>query len=182
MRGVGIQEYQNRIEAEGIDTMKKRNLVAGVVVGALALGVWLGSFWKGPGLGGLGTGFGTGPDNGTATEHETGSTKVLSTSSNRPDPATTDSLDEGPTDMLTVVIYGNEYRQLIGEHPQSGKLLTLEQIAARSRKMTGTPEGIRVRILKGKSAQEGARADLLKTLEESGVKREEIQERADFVE
>jgi len=163
--------------------MKTRNVFAGVVVVALGVGIWLGSFLKGPGLGGLGTGFGTGPHDGNSQDKETGSAHVHSPVQRTSEPVSTslDSLEDFPTDLMTVVIYGNEYRLVNGETPQSGTVLSLKDIAARAQKMTGTPEGIRVRILKGKSAQEGARADLLKSLEESGVKREEIQERAEFV-
>jgi len=170
--------------SKGLIVMKKRNVFAGVAVGALALGLWLGSFWKGPGLGGGGTGLGTGPESGVGTGTESRPTHVLSqASSEKIVPAgSSDPLDEGPTDMMTIVIYGDEYRLVIGDQPQAGKLLNLRDIGTRARKMTGTPEGIRVRILKGKSAQEGARADLLNRLTESGVKREEIQERAEFVE
>ena len=160
--------------------MKTRNLFAGAVVGALALGIWLGSFWKGPGFGGAGTGFGTGPEPNEHPASTSDSTQVRAMATDPP-ARPTDPLDEGPTDMMTVVIYGDEYRLVIGDSPQAGKLLTLSEIATRAKKMTGTPEGIRVRILKGKSAQEGARADLLNTLTENGVKREEIQERAEFV-
>ena len=173
--------------------MKTRNVFAGVVVVALGVGIWLGSFLKGPGLGGLGTGFGTGPQDGnsqdgnsqdgSSQDQETGPAHVHSSVQRGSAPISTsiDSLEDSPTDLMTVVIYGNEYRLVNGETPQSGTVLSLQDIAARAKKMTGTPEGIRVRILKGKSAQEGARADLLKWLEESGVKQEEIQERAEFV-
>lgn len=163
--------------------MKTRNVFAGFVVGALALGIWLGSFWKGPGLGGLGTGFGITSGTDDSTPVSLDSTHVNS-SLNSPGalpPSQKDSLDQFPTDMMTVIIYGNEYRLVDGDAPQQGKVLTLNEVIDRSKQMTGTPEGIRVRILKGKTAQEGARADLLKALAENGVKREEIQERAEFV-
>lgn len=162
--------------------MKTRNLFAGAVVGALAVGIWLGSFWKGPGLGGLGTGFGTGSAENEPVSLDSirvDSSSAKSTSN--PVLETNVPLDDVPKEMMTVVIYGSEYRLVDGETPQTGKLLTLNEIAARAKQLTGTPEGIRIRILKGKNAQEGARADLMQILTENGVKREEIQERADFV-
>ncbi|WP_437229866.1 hypothetical protein SH661x_001663 [Planctomicrobium sp. SH661] len=164
--------------------MKVRNLVGGAVIGALALGIWLGSFWKGPGLGGSGTGFGTSSQTGSSDEaaldrvHVSGDLVGAAAGTAKTQPQEPEVV---PTDMMTIVIYGNEYRLVDGEAPQSGKVLTLNEIADRAKQLTGTPEGIRVRILKGKSAQEGARADLLKYLAENGVKREEIQERAEFV-
>jgi len=164
--------------------MKTRNLFAGALVGALAVGIWLGSFWKGPGPGGLGTGFGTTAKNNSEEGNDSAVSapaSVLAPGNPKELPASPDPLEDFPTDMMTVVIYGNEYRLVEGDAPQAGKVISPEEIANRAKKMTGTPEGIRIRILKGKSAQEGARADLMKILTENGVKREEIQERAEFV-
>jgi hypothetical protein len=164
--------------------MKTRNVFAGAVVGALALGLWLGSMWKGLGWGGAGTGFGTSSQTETGTDSVTDEGVHVSAALSSGDSLAQEARpveSDFPTDMLTIAIYGNEYRMVDESAPKSGMVMTLPEISQRVRKMTGTPEGIRVRILKGKTAQEGARADLLKTLEESGVKQEEIQERAEFI-
>lgn len=171
--------------------MKTRNVFAGAVVGALALGIWLGSFWKGPGWGGAGTGFGTSNQTETGTSDTPESNAPASdaethvglplSSRDSLAPETRPALSDFPTDMMTIAIHGNEYRMVDESAPKSGVIMTLPEISERAKKMTGTPEGIRVRILKGKTALEGARADLLKALEGNGVKQEEIQERAEFI-
>ncbi len=154
--------------------MKTRRLVGGAVVGALVLGIWLGSLWKGFGLGGAGSGLV--PDTGTV--HVSNAPPAASSSG----PAPAESSGSPTGGLLTVVIHGAQYRLATDSDPQSGLDVPLDEIQRRVSVAKGTPEGIRVRILKEKSAQEGARSDLLSALLASGVKREEIQERAEFVE
>ncbi|WP_437188192.1 hypothetical protein SH668x_001623 [Planctomicrobium sp. SH668] len=161
----------------------KRVVTGGAVVGLLALGVWLANFWKGPGLGGSGTGYGV----SSAPETNINETQV-NTAVESPAPAPSvevaapkNAFESYPSDIMTIVIEGGSYRLTDGVLNSSGTPISLEEISQRAQNLTGTAEGLRVRILKEKSAQEGARSDLMQELTKNGVKREEIQERADFI-
>jgi|GEM_PF-2237036 len=165
--------------------MKTRRLFGAAVVGALALGIWFGQFFKGFGLGGSGTGV----QDSANTETDAGQTLVRnpaaathSPSATTMEPAADNVPDLGlPPQLITIVIDGAQFRLAEGDNLTAQQLVPLSDISHRATETTGTPEGIRVRILKSKNAQEGARADLLATLRDAGVKREEIQERAEFI-
>ncbi len=171
--------------------MKTRNLVGGAMVGALVFGIWLGSFFKGPGLGGSGTGFGISDTTSeTLSDTRVQATNASSTGTSSPRASTgnttpaPDSKDPEiglPTQLITIVIHDDQFRLMTGDDPKHGVELTLNDIRQRAGETVGTSEGIRVRILKERSAREGARSDLLNALAAAGVKREEIQERAEFI-
>lgn len=158
-----------------------RKTAGGVVLGAIVLGILLGQFWKIPGLG-------VNDPNPSATnsEEETtpdnssqGSSGLASVSTDVV--ATTQSPQFAAEEMLTVVIYGSEYRLTRSDDPETGIDMSLSEFVARARKTTGNANGIRVRVLLHESAQEGARFDLLSALKEAGIKPEQIQEVSEFV-
>lgn len=165
--------------------MRKRILKLGAAAVLLA-GICLGIFFKG---------FGLGPGNGTgATGDGAGSGLRQEAPANSRD-ETLVGLPAGgmnahpaqpdlgtPRDMLMIVISGDGYRLVDSETSSApGTPITLEQIRQQLGSAKGNAGGIRVRVLKSRSAQEGARSDLLSALLGAGVKREEIQERADFI-
>ncbi|HWL08225.1 MAG TPA: hypothetical protein VNQ76_07470 [Planctomicrobium sp.] len=167
--------------------MKSRNLFGGAIVGALLVGIWFGSFFKGPGLGGNGaTGDGMTAESLSSSRDEARS--ITETGNSSPRASTGRSQGEAtgpefglPTQLITIVVYGNQYRQILGDDPTQGRPVSLQEIQRLSEETVGTTDGIRVRILKERSAQEGARSDLLAALAAVGIKREAIQERAEFL-
>lgn len=154
--------------------MKTRNKVAGgVVVGAVLLGMWLGNLFRGFGLGGSGSG-----DDGvipSSVRVDRSSPPSASVAEESPD------VEAAPELPLTIVIHADRYRLASDRAPLVGSDLTLDEIKARVEAADADARGIRVRILKQKNAQEGARADLYAALAEIGVKREDIQERAELI-
>ncbi len=166
--------------------MKSRNLFGGAIVAALLVGIWFGSFFKGFGLGENGTD-GNGPNADTQSHSRTEVRAIPATGVTNPtastnSPSTPSEPDFGlPAQFITIVIHNNQFRLMTGDAPSVGPDISLEEVKRQAADTIGTPEGIRVRILKAKSAQEGARADLLAALIAAGVKREAIQERADFI-
>ncbi|SFI25398.1 hypothetical protein [Planctomicrobium piriforme] len=165
--------------------MKTSRIFGGAIVGALLLGIWFGQFWKGPGLGGSGSGDGK-PESGSvdtrAEVRSISGTGAVGPTARTNEASTPAGPEIGlPAQMVTVVIHGNQYRLVQGDDFKLGSDVTLDDIKRQAADTTGTPEGIRVRVVKEKSAQEGPRSDLLTALAEAGVKREEIQERAEFI-
>jgi len=166
--------------------MKTRNLVGGAVVGALIVGVWLGSFFKGFGLGGSGSS-GNGLTAETLSNSRAEVRSYTETGASSPSASVGKPREEAgpdfglPPQFVTVVILEDRYRLVTGDDPFQGKELPLDEVKRRAEDTVGTNDGIRVRILKEKSAQEGARSDLLQALSAVGIKREEIQERSDFL-
>jgi hypothetical protein len=156
--------------------MRKR-IFGAVAVGLIAFGIWLGSFWQGPGLGGSGPGRegASFPDMRADVSSEVDLTGDVGPAE-QPAPRS-----EPPSPVLTVVVTGNRYRIASQDDPQTGNEVSLEEVRRLARETPGSPEGVRVRILFEKSATEGARSDLFATLRESGVKREEIQEVLGFI-
>lgn len=148
-----------------------------VAVGLVAFGIWLGSFWKGPGLGG--TGPGTGDVSLRDMQADVSSEVDLTGSVRQGEPEMVRA--EQRPDVLMVVVHENRYRVAFRDDPETGEDVPLEEVRRLARGTPGSPEGVRVRILFEKSATEGARSDLLAALRESGIKREEIQEVLGFV-
>lgn len=165
--------------------MKKRNLFGGALLGAVALGIYLGQFWKGPGLGGGGAG-----DELSLTSHQESqvhsgvdrnavSAPAQMEKSQGEKPA---EIDLGlPAQMITIVVHDQKYRLVTGDNPKVGTDLSLEDVKRYAGETIGSSDGIRVRILKERDAREGARSDLMAALTQAGLKREEIQEYSEFV-
>lgn len=152
--------------------MRKRMMQVGAI-GLIGLGIWLASlFWKGPGLGGAGTDFSPNPS-----VRVDASPTSQTTSTQRP----SEPQAAAGAEFVTIVIHGDQFRLAPADDLQSGLDLPLEEIVSKAAGVKGNAHGVRVRIVKSRTAQEGARSDLLSALAEGGVKREEIQERAEFI-
>ena len=176
-----MSESGRTLGVDAKELVMNRKTAGGVVLGAIVLGILLGQFWKIPGLGvndpnssnSKNTDAEERPtDNPPADSQVNVSMPVLSESPTSP---------SGTEEMLTVVIYGAEYRLTRSDDPETGIDMPLSEFVARAKQTTGNANGIRVRILLHESAQEGARFDLLSALKEAGLKPEQVQEVSEFV-
>ena len=149
----------------------KKSLVRVGVVGLVGLGAWLATlFWKGPGLGETGSGL--------TQDH---SIHVDATPPEGELIGDWDPLEEAPPpEMLTVTVAEDGY---VIRRNETGRerMATLADIRTLAAETTGSPEGIKIRILKSRHATAGDLTGLKSALAEVGVKQEEIQERADFI-
>lgn len=148
----------------------KNRLAAGVVIGAIGLGIWLSQFWRGPGMGGGGA---AGVTSSSPETTLTALPRDTRPAASRP--------SGGEREFLTILIHGDAYRVVDSDSPQAGEEASLEEIRRRVADVKGDGQGIRVRVVRQRDAVEGARADLLASLEQAGVKREAIQEQSGFV-
>ena len=152
--------------------MKKRTVAGGVIVGAMILGMYLANLWKGPGLGGN--------NSGTDVEVTEAVDETDVQSSMQPPVQPVESTGKD-LPYVTVVIHGDSYRITDGENPETGMDVSLDTVISRVSKVAGTAEGIRLRIMLDRTAQEGARSDLYAALEKSGVSSDAIQELSGFI-
>lgn len=161
----------------------RKKLVGVAAVGILAIGIMLGGLFKGFGLGpGNGTG-NTGDQSGSVARTPVDRDVNVNTQIGRDNPVRPVEPPPPEQGPLLILVTGAGYRMLASEAAASqGTPITLAEIQARSSARPASPDGIRVRVLKSRSAQEGARADLMSALNTAGIKRDEIQERAEFLE
>lgn len=160
-----------------------------VVAGLLVVGFWLGNFFRGFGPGGPSTGTGIGPGTGTEQVAEPrdpnaqrvalGEPASMPTIAGPTDASVSSAPSAASAQPLTIVIDGAGYA-LLGDAGES-KATSLEEIRTRAGEAPGNDQGVRVRIVRRKNAQAGARADLLAALEASGVPSDAIQEKMGFV-
>ena len=149
--------------------MKKR-VTGGVIVAAVALGLYLANLWKGPGAGG--------PDRSLAVPRDAEVNAVVKpVSTTRITPVES----EEPIESVTVIIHAEKYRLTEDDELLSGEDVSLDALLRKVVKTTGNRHGIRIRILLERDAQEGARSDLYAALGANGVKQEEIQEVSGFL-
>lgn len=94
----------------------------------------------------------------------------------------TPNQEGGEKDVVTIVIHNDLYRMTSADDPLSGLDLPLSEVVRQVSKATGGAQGVKLKILFEKNAQEGALADLHAALLEEGIKREEIQEISGYVE
>ncbi|WP_437202705.1 hypothetical protein [Planctomicrobium sp. SH664] len=157
----------------------KRRFTGTILALIIAAGIYIGNHWKGPGLGGSGVGSGT--PNAVETSGPTDKRIRVDNSVLRSDKPAGPTTLSTPSPLLVVVIHGDKYRLASAENPSQGIEISLPDLKERVTEVPGNDQGLRVRILNARDAQEGARSDLYTALAEAGVKREEIQERAEFV-
>lgn len=161
-----------------------------VVAGLLVVGFWLGNLFRGFGPGGPSTGTGIGT--GTGTEQVAEPRDPNAQRVTLGEPADMPTIAAGPTDAsvslppsgasaqpLTIVIDGAGYALL--SDAGEAKVTSLEEIRTLAGATPGNDQGVRVRVVRRKNAQAGARADLLAALEASGVPSDAIQEKMGFV-
>jgi hypothetical protein len=163
-------------------------LAGGFVIGVAALAFYIGMHFKGPGLGGSGSGDG-GPAPGEATQPSTsgatesvpatgtdiaGDEAVLASTgtSTTPTPA---------SPLVTVIISGDKF--LLSTTGDEGQATPAElaEVARAALAATGDGQGIRVRIFRKKDATAGAKLDLFSKLSDAGVPSEAIQDMKEFL-
>ena len=158
----------------------RRRVVAGGAVGILALGIWLGSWFRGFGLGGGDGGEQVSDANGgipaTVAPDEVsvdlGQETVLKS------PAGTGS-DEAKSGTVAVLVTGDSY--LLARAPfedatalpaplsQHFVPAELTAIVSQAQSVPGTESGIRVRVYQHKSSTIGAYSTLLQALKDAGL-------------
>jgi len=161
------------------ESLVKIRTWGGVIV-VVGLAVFLSRFFQGLGPGG-GNGLGTGEASQAVSQEDL---RTVSVNNSYPTatPAETAPGTGTEPSVVTVVIHDNSYRlALNAADPQTGLDVGLDVIATRALAVPGNKDGIRVRILLEKTAQEGARTELLQHLEQAGIKPEQIQELSGYV-
>lgn len=180
-------------------------LVAGGALGLLVLGMWLGSFFKGFGLGGPGSGPGGGttgnaiPETAGADDRPTNASvaidpdTTLATASPRGTPTEPgQSSADAPPETISVMIYEGGYRlpkAKIGDDSSTSSMelkssdfqpASLEEVVAWARAAKGNADGIRVIVLLHQSSTAGARMSLYQALASAGLQDGEIHQRTGF--
>lgn len=163
----------------------RNKLLGAGAIGLLVLGIWIGSWLPEFGLG------------GRRGEDDPG----LQTAEVPSPPAATDGVVTGvggvavrtpqasehpPPLLLTVMIHGDEFRlprnpgvdarTLPPPTSEHFEPATLEEVVAQAQRVPGNAEGIKVLILRHKTAQTGARERLQKALLDAGLKTEQLHQ------
>jgi hypothetical protein len=164
-------------------TTTRQRLAGGVVIGVAAAAFYLGTQWKGPGLGGSGSGDG-GPVAGEPARPSVASSEEPRGAELAGDSAVLVSNAAPPSTqapLVTVVITGNEYLlSTIGDETTATPAL-LTEVARAALMARGDSQGIRVRIFRKKDAKAGAKIDLFSKLNEAGIPNEAIQDKREFL-
>ena len=164
-------------------TTTRQRLAGGVVIGVAAAAFYLGTQWKGPGLGGSGSGDG-GPVDG-----EKAQASVSSTDENRGAELAGDSAvmvstnvpPTKPSQLVTVIISGDEFLLSTTGDKTTATPAPLTDVARAAMIASGDDQGIRVRIYRKKDAKAGAKIDLFAKLTEAGIPSEAIQDMREFI-
>ena len=159
----------------------RRKAVGAGALGLVALGIWLGQYFPGFGLG-KGLGFGTGAP-------ESGSSAKDDAESGRPSDASTTLVSiespsrpaTPPVELVRVVIDGDRFLVASDAGLGESKAVDATEIAQRVKATTGDDQGIRIRIERTKRATAGARQSLLKALDSVGIPRDARQESEEFL-
>ncbi len=167
-------------------TTTRQRLAGGFVIGVAALAFYIGTQFKGPGLGGSGSGDG-GPTPGQPANPSTSTTPggselvgdeaVLATTS-----VPSVAIPTTPSSpLVVVVISGSQYLlSTTGDETQATPA-ELTEVARAAMAASGDGQGIRVRIFRKKDATAGAKIDLFAKLGDAGIPTEAIQERKEFL-
>jgi hypothetical protein len=159
----------------------RRKAVGATALGLVALGLWLGQYFPGFGLG-KGLGFGTGSDGSGSAQSEPAverpagepSASVVSSEVRVNPPGL-------PPARLRVIIDGDRYLLARSDSGFEGETLDATDIAQRAKSATGDDQGIRIRIERTKRATAGARQTLFEALDAAGITRDERHESTTFV-
>lgn len=155
-------------------TTTRQRLAGGVVIGVAAIAFYLGTQFKGPGLGGSGSGEGSPASGGAAGSSTTegselaGDEAVMAVSATPP--------PEVQSPRVAVVISGNEYLLSTAGNEKDAILSSLEEVIQAVQAATGDRDGIRIRIFRTKDATAGAKDDLLAKLAEASIPLKAIQD------
>jgi|GEM_PF-2148997 len=168
-------------------TTTRQRLAGGFVIGVAALAFYIGTQFKGPGLGGSGSGDG-GPIAGESSQPAVSKGTeplVISRSELAGDEAVMVSTSTPPTQLaavVAVVISGDKYLLSITGDESKATAAELTDVARAALIAPGDGQGIRVRIFRKKDATAGAKLDLFAKLNDAGVPSEAIQDMREFLE
>ncbi len=157
---------------------------AAVIVG---LAIYLSQFFAGMGTG-------TGNDQGDQPSKSVATSDAVSDDGKAPDlnnVSATGNLDttmmSSPSEdpvvkkMITITIHEDRYRLTTDLDPMTGVDISQSEVVQQTQKATGGEQGVKIRVLRQKNAQVGAKLGLYEALNNAGVKREEIQEVSGFI-
>jgi hypothetical protein len=135
---------------------KLRTFIGVALVAGVAAGVWLADFWKGFGWGG-GPGLGSGSPESVATE-------TSAPAEQRPDEPAEDPTSSART--LRVVIRDRSY---FLKHALGERLISLEELVAAVKQVSGDDDGIRLRVYRAESSRPTAELQLEEALRAAGI-------------
>ena len=160
----------------------RRKAVGAGALGLVALGIWLGQYFPGFGLG-KGLGFGTGSDRSGTSQTDGAPERPQSGSPSAAvvGPDTAPQPVGMPPERLRVIIDGDRYILASGTSGTEGEALDPSEIAQRAKSTTGDDQGIRIRIERTKRATTGARQALLEALDAAGITRDSRHETTEFL-
>lgn len=155
--------------------MRKR-LTTVAAVGLLAVGIWLGTLFRGFGVG-------SGDDAGDQPSTDTHVNLAPEVAASSAEPVSTvASHDPDADDVLTVLVEEDRYQLQSGDDAAARFApATLNEIATRAAAHPGDEHGVRVRLRFRRNAQSGAISDLYEALQAAGIPREQIIEASGFV-
>lgn len=176
-------------------SLRRKTLTAGAI-GVLAVGFWLGTLLKGPGLG-PGEGLRSASDvEESAAPSADVPTSSAAPSSVRPTPedgtsaTTSPAADAQPAQMIAVLIRGDGFGLLVNPPANVSALApplsqhfqpaTLDEIIARARSATGNASGVKVQLVRHKSSTAGNSSALRTALRNSAVPDDAIHAYVDF--
>ena len=166
-------------------TTTRQRLAGGVLIGVAAIAFYIGTQFKGPGLGGSGSGDGgptpaSPPGASTSTDLAGDEATMVSTIVPATLPATaTPTTPSSP--LVAVVISGDKYLLSTSGDETQATPAELAEVIRAVLATTGDGQGIRVRVFRKKDATTGAQVDLSSKLGDAGVPSEEIQVRQQFL-
>jgi hypothetical protein len=161
----------------------RRKAIGAGALGLVALGIWLGQYFPGFGLG-KGLGFGTGSTDssgsktspaGSSTERSGQPSATVATETPSARPATP------PPQRLRVIIDGDRYILASGDEGIAGETLDPTEIAQRTKQAAGDDQGIRLRVERTKRATTGARQALLEAIDAAQIPRDALHESTEFI-
>jgi hypothetical protein len=164
-------------------------------VGLVGLGIYLSDWFRGPGLGGSGSGDGsarTETSPGDDATSPAGAEQVSTTSTTDDAAASPSNAAAGARESIIVLIEGNEYRLPIDPDAivtvsaapvgSDFRTATLAEVVALAKSTSGNANGIHVDVYRHRNATSGARAALVEALQDAGYRPGEIHLRDEFYE
>lgn len=167
-------------------TTTRQRLAGGFVVGVAALAFYIGTQFKGLGLGGSGSGDG-GPVSGESSQpsiskgDDTPQAEPSDLAGDEAVLASTHTPPAKTAPLVAIVISGDKYLLSATGEEATATPAKLTDVARAALSTTGDGQGIRVRIFRKKDATAGAKLDLFSKLNDAGIPSEAIQDMKEFL-